>query len=172
MLLCSEQNWIGFTGGRKSRCLAFVWKLTSLIHACDTGRRSSSRPRTPSDCDDFLHPWRLKPGRSVQGSNVTRIGVVAEIENFAPHCQRLHEITLQLLVARDGNLEAVLRARLLRRLFRADSEPTFSDPFGTYLQSERPSVRSIGPKDNFSSGPIEAIWLRQLSSSVKLKLGN
>jgi hypothetical protein len=75
MLLCSEQNWIGFPGGRKSRCLALVWKLTSLIHACDTGacdtgRRSSLRPRAPSDCDDFLQPWPLKPGRSVQESNV------------------------------------------------------------------------------------------------------
>ena len=152
MLLCSEQNWIGFPGGRKSRCLAFVWKLTSLIHACDTGacdtgRRSSLRPRAPSDCDDFLQPWPLKPGRSVQESNVTRIGVVAEIENFAPHCQRLHEITLRLLVARDGNLEAVLSARLLRRLFRADSEPTFSDPFGTI-----PSVRKAFSQINWTKG--------------------
>ena len=78
---------------------------------------------------------------------MTGIGAVAAIENFAPDGALLHEITLQLLVARDGNLEAVPRERLLHRLFRADSEPTFGDPFGTI-----PSVRKVFSQINWTKG--------------------
>lgn len=59
ILLCSEQIGFSFLA-EENRDAWPSFGSSSLIHACDTCRRSSSRPGAPSDCDDFLHPWSFR----------------------------------------------------------------------------------------------------------------